>query len=167
MRCRRAVFVFPGSTENKPPPKTLGARMTGRRLVADRLPGLPCLPLEIGRGARLAPEIAWNGRPTSCAVRGDSKIGLWLQNIELVASYGQVKSSLSIRPGPTLALHCGPSGQDQLTGLNTICRYIANLSVKRDDMLGSTNTSKAEVNISPRLPQSLCWQSAWLEFGPH
>ena len=69
------------------------------------------------------------------------------QNIELVASYAQV-GNISISQGASLRLQCGhPNSQDILTGLNTICRYIASLSIKKDELLGTSDIIKAEVNI--------------------
>lgn len=67
------------------------------------------------------------------------------QGIQLVASYARIEG-ISFRQGPTLLLQAGPSGQDQLTGLNTICRYIASLSARRDELLGGSETSRAQAS---------------------
>lgn len=66
------------------------------------------------------------------------------RNIELVALYAGASPQIKVSPGSTLALR-NPDGRVQLEGLNTICRFIANLGDNKAQLLGEDDAAKTEV----------------------
>lgn len=64
--------------------------------------------------------------------------------LALVRSYANSWDQVSLLSGKQLLLE-SRSGSLQLTGLNTICRYIAELGPKKDQLLGTDDVTKAQV----------------------
>ena len=65
-------------------------------------------------------------------------------NIELLVDYANVRQMMDFSSGEVLALESS-DGTVQLTGLNTICRYIAGFSGRKDQLLGEDPSSQAQV----------------------
>lgn len=64
-------------------------------------------------------------------------------NIQLVAAYAGVSNKIIVASGPELSLRA--SDGQSLSGLNTICRYLADISSRKSDLLGSDDARKAQV----------------------
>lgn len=69
------------------------------------------------------------------------------QNIQLVAKYASVENQINFSEGNELSLKSA-DGKLHLSGLNTICRCIADLSSKKEQLLGTDGATKAQVSCS-------------------
>ncbi len=66
--------------------------------------------------------------------------------LRLVSTYAEALQIVQIESSNELSLR-NSEGNLHLTGLNTICRYIAELGSKREQLLGLDIASKAQVRI--------------------
>lgn len=66
------------------------------------------------------------------------------RNVRLVAIYAESLHRVEIEPGKELLLKSS-DGNLQLTGLNTICRYIGELGPRKEQLLGTDDAAKAQV----------------------
>ena len=67
-----------------------------------------------------------------------------LRNLQLVLQYAGVQDTVDIQSGPELVLNTA-DGKLKLTGLNTICHYIAHLSDREEELVGSDEPTRAHV----------------------
>lgn len=68
------------------------------------------------------------------------------KQLRLVAEYAGILDKVSLDKGSELSLKSS-DGNLELTGLNTICRYIAELSKLRGQLLGADEASSAQVTL--------------------
>lgn len=66
------------------------------------------------------------------------------RNIKLLSAYANLQQHVNLSSGKVLALESS-DGTVQLTGLNTICRYLAGLSSIASQLLGKDQILKAQV----------------------
>lgn len=66
--------------------------------------------------------------------------------LRLVSTYADAVHSVNVESGKDLSLRSS-DGNLHLTGLNTICRYIAEQGRRREQLLGSDEASKAQVSV--------------------
>ena len=70
------------------------------------------------------------------------------KNLRLVAAYVGVQDRIRLEGGKELSLQ-NSEGNLHLKGLNTICRYLAELSDRRQQMLGHDDATAAQVSLIP------------------
>ena len=75
--------------------------------------------------------------------------------LRLVAAYSELQNGVSLHGGAELSYKDPDTGM-RLTQLNTICRYMAEAGNRKEQLLGSSPSAKAQVCF--KLWLSLAWK---------